>query len=145
MAPPASRVALSLTISMLAACSIPLPAGETSSSRLRPYLTAELHLDGGGARHRLQTGTHRGPDVDLAGEPKLAAAVSAVVPGLAFVRFAVRHDDLGRDPLAAWACVRLDRLGNGYRLVRLRDAAAAATDGLLLVKVDKTTVAETAI
>jgi len=41
--------------------------------------------------------------------------------------------------LAAWACVRLDRLRPGYRFVHLLDAQGNTTQGKLLVKVEKTT------
>jgi phosphatidylinositol phospholipase C, delta len=41
------------------------------------------------------------------------------------------------DTLAAWACIRLDRLQQGYRLVCLLDAKGQTTDGLLLVKIEK--------
>lgn len=54
------------------------------------------------------------------------------------MRFTVRDDEIGRDDLAAWACVRLDRLGQGYRFIRLMDHKGAVTDGAVLVKVEKT-------
>jgi phosphatidylinositol phospholipase C, delta len=56
---------------------------------------------------------------------------------LTFVRFTVRDDEIGRDDLAAWACVRLDRLGDGYRFVHLLDANARLTEGVILLKVEK--------
>jgi hypothetical protein len=40
--------------------------------------------------------------------------------------------------LAAWACIRLDRLQQGYRFIRLLDAKGLASVGLLLVKIEKT-------
>jgi hypothetical protein len=58
------------------------------------------------------------------------------------VRFTVRDDELGRDDLAAWACVRLDRLGQGYRFIHLVDARGRLTDGTILVKVEKSLVDE---
>jgi phosphatidylinositol phospholipase C delta len=60
-----------------------------------------------------------------------------VVEELTFVRFTIRDDEIGRDELAAWACVRLDRLGQGYRFVHLRNTKGAATDGALLVKIER--------
>ncbi|KFX94345.1 hypothetical protein V490_04393, partial [Pseudogymnoascus sp. VKM F-3557] len=59
-----------------------------------------------------------------------------VVEELSFVRFRI-EDDGFTDTLAAWACVRLDRLQNGYRFLKLRDAKGAATDGLLFIGVEK--------
>ncbi|KAH8729607.1 hypothetical protein BGZ61DRAFT_184800 [Ilyonectria robusta] len=42
-------------------------------------------------------------------------------------------------PLLAWACIRLDRLRNGYRFVRLMDSRGCPVEGgKLLVKVEKT-------
>ena len=60
-----------------------------------------------------------------------------MVPELAFVRFTVRDDDIGRDDLAAWACVRVDRLREGWRFVHLLDARGVETEGVLLVRVTK--------
>lgn len=44
---------------------------------------------------------------------------------------------MGKDDLAAWACIRLDRLKSGYRLVHLLDAVGKASHGMLLVKIKK--------
>lgn len=64
--------------------------------------------------------------------------VPGVVEELSFVRFIVRDDETFRkDDLAAWACVRLDRLRMGYRFVHLMDAKGQETDGVLFVKVMK--------
>lgn len=56
------------------------------------------------------------------------------------MRFTIRDDEIGRDDLAAWACIRLDRLGQGYRFVHLRNTRGEATDGVILVKVEKLVV-----
>ena len=47
-----------------------------------------------------------------------------------------------KDRVAAWACIKLDRLQQGYRFVKLTDAKGIATPGLLLVKIEKTLVSE---
>lgn len=52
-------------------------------------------------------------------------------------RFKIKDDEIGRDPLAAWACIRLNRLRTGYRLVHLHDCAGEKTGGVLLVKIVK--------
>ena len=64
---------------------------------------------------------------------------------LCFVRFKVM-DDIGlmRDELAGWACVRLDRLREGYRVVKVFDAAGKPREGRLLLRVEKTWVTEEA-
>jgi hypothetical protein len=50
-------------------------------------------------------------------------------------RFKIRDDEIGKDDLAAWACIRLDRLQKGYRFVHLMDTKGMATNGIILVKV----------
>lgn len=55
-------------------------------------------------------------------------------------RFKIEDEGYAKDRLAAWACIRLDRLQQGYRLIKLMDAKGIATDGLLLVKIEKTVV-----
>lgn len=47
------------------------------------------------------------------------------------------HDErLGRDDLAAWACIRLDRLGQGYRILHLFNDKGIQTNGFLLIRVN---------
>jgi phosphatidylinositol phospholipase C delta len=53
----------------------------------------------------------------------------------------IEDEKYTKDKLAAWACIRLDRVQQGYRLVKLLDAKGVATHGLLLVKIEKTVVA----
>ena len=38
-------------------------------------------------------------------------------------------------PLLGWACIRLDRLRQGYRLIELLDARGRVTSGVLLVQI----------
>ena len=54
-------------------------------------------------------------------------------------RLKVEDDKLGKDKLAAWACIRLDRLASGYRFLKLFDAKGTLTDGFLLIKIEKFT------
>lgn len=54
-------------------------------------------------------------------------------------RFKIEDARYAKDNLAAWACIRLDRLHQGYRFVYLLDAKGQATAGLLLVKIEKRT------
>ena len=55
-------------------------------------------------------------------------------------RCKIQDDELGKDDLAAWACLRVDRLRGGLRLLHLSDAAGKATDGFLLVNIEKTII-----
>jgi hypothetical protein len=53
-------------------------------------------------------------------------------------RFKIEDAKYAKDSLAAWACIRLDRLQQGYRFVHLMDMKGQLTTGLLLVKTEKT-------
>ncbi|KKY29727.1 putative phospholipase c [Diaporthe ampelina] len=68
--------------------------------------------------------------------------VSHVVEELSFLRFRVEHSGFIRDQATAWACIRLDRLQEGYRLISLKDPGGGLTEGMLLVKVEKTILDE---
>lgn len=48
----------------------------------------------------------------------------------------------GWNERAAWACIRLDRLQQGYRLIKLKDHDGYPGDGMLLVKIEKKLVDE---
>lgn len=56
-------------------------------------------------------------------------------------RFRVEHEESRfislKENFAGWACVRLDRLATGHRLIPLLDADGNETKGVLLVKVLK--------
>lgn len=52
-------------------------------------------------------------------------------------RFKVQDDEIGKDDLAAWACIRLDRLRTGFRFVRLLNATGDVSQGTLLVNIQK--------
>lgn len=52
-------------------------------------------------------------------------------------RFKILDDEIGSDDLAAWACIRLDRLQTGYRLVHVLDALGQPCEGFLLVNIQK--------
>lgn len=108
----------------------------------------ELHIEGpdeqitadgqekeGEYKERTKTG--KGQNPDFKGESIKFRGITGVVAELGFVRFTVRDDELGHDDLAAWACVRLDRLRSGYRFIHLSNCDGRMTDGVVLVKVSK--------
>lgn len=68
--------------------------------------------------------------------------VNHVVEELSFLRFRVEHNGFIRDQCTSWACIRLDRLQEGYRLINLKDLGGCLTEGTLLVKVEKTVLDE---
>ncbi|KAL7934801.1 putative phospholipase C [Trichoderma chlorosporum] len=141
-----------LAFTFLSAQNIPLPPGEKSAKGFKPYIKVELHVEGSRSSHaqgdgrayeseyKVRTKTHKGRDVDLGAEKLEFKKIAGLVEELTFVRFTIRDDEIGRDDLAAWACVRLDRLGQGYRFIHLRNAKGQATDGAILVKVEKLVV-----
>lgn len=52
-------------------------------------------------------------------------------------RLKIEDEGLVKDKLAAWACIRLDRLQQGYRFIDLKDAYGKPSAGKLLVKIEK--------
>lgn len=143
---------LNLTLTFYAAQSIPLPPDDKSAKGFQPYIKVELHVDAsegqkGGhikddghereGEYKAKTKTHRGVNFDLGRERLEFKGISGLVEDLTFLRFTVRDNEIGKDDLAAWACVRLDRLGLGYRFIHLLDAEGKLTEGAVLVKVEK--------
>ncbi|WYZ40404.1 hypothetical protein EsH8_IV_000745 [Colletotrichum jinshuiense] len=144
---------LDLQIDVLAAQNLPLPPGDTRVSGFQPYVKVEIHVESAEERlpgahikddgheregeYKAKTKSNRGVDPDFKGEPLQFTGVPGVVEELTFVRFTVRDDEIGRDDLAAWAAVRLDRLRSGYRFVHLMDCEGRLTDGVVLVRITK--------
>jgi phosphatidylinositol phospholipase C, delta len=136
------RVLRHLSIRVLGVQGLPLPAGVHDAHALRPYLTVELSAE----KHPLaqadtklepllrRTATKEGACPSFDDEHITFDYVDGVAPELSFVLFQICHD-LGS--LVASACIRLDRLRTGYRLVRLRNSLGEATDAVMLVKIDK--------
>jgi hypothetical protein len=53
-------------------------------------------------------------------------------------RFKIQEDSsYYGDALAAWACIRLDRLRQGYRFIDLMSPQGSSTAGKLFVHVEK--------
>lgn len=146
-APPTRETkTLKLRITVLAAQNIPLPKGDKSDKGFHPYVKVEVHVDGsekaeqGESEHKMRSRTHKSSTVDLEAQELVFEDIPGVVEELAFVRLTIRDDELGHDDLAAWACVRLDRVSQGYRFVHLWDSQGHKSDGAVLVKIDKTLV-----
>ncbi|KAI1436496.1 PLC-like phosphodiesterase [Xylaria sp. CBS 124048] len=148
-----SHNTLDLKIKFLAAQNLPLPPGDEKESGFRPYVRVELHTEpphdtAGPAtppdkrakegEYKVRTTTRKGIHPDFKGECVGFDRVGGVVPTLSFVRFLLKDDEIGVNELAAWACIRLDRLRSGYRFVHLRDTKGRVSRGVLLVKIEKT-------
>ena len=113
-------------------------SADTAAGKEAPH--QHQHTESGKAKegeYKAKTKSQRGVDPDFGGEVLSFTGVAGVVPELAFVRFLVKDDEIGRDDLAAWACVRLDRLKSGWRFVHLLDQEGAVSEGALLVFVEK--------
>lgn len=139
-----------LSIQVLAAQDIPLPNASDDPNNFQPYLKVELHTDAyisapierdeesghaKGSKFRAQTTNKRGTCPNFDDEVLDFQNVECVIPKLAFVTFIVMNDVVGPDVMAAWACIRFDRLKSGYRLVYLFDKKGNATKGVLLVRI----------
>ncbi|KAL9637862.1 MAG: hypothetical protein Q9204_001709 [Flavoplaca sp. TL-2023a] len=143
---------LSLSVNILAAQDLPLPIGDDKPHGFQPYVKCELHvekpeertgaaIEGGGrskdGEYKFKSKSSRGTQPDFGGEKVEFANVHGVVETFSFLRFKIQDDEFGKDDLAAWACIRLDRLRDGYRFVRLLDANGDRSRGILLVKITK--------
>ncbi|KAI4101529.1 MAG: hypothetical protein LQ339_005026 [Xanthoria mediterranea] len=143
---------LSLSMEILAAQELPLPIGDDKPHGFQPYVKCELHIEqpeertgasieGGGrskeGEYKFKSKSCRGVEPNFGGEKADFANVPAMVEELTFLRFKIQDHEFGKDDLAAWACIRLDRLKEGYRFVRLLDANGDGSRGLLLVKITK--------
>ena len=140
---------------------MPLPTTLESEKGFRPYVKVDLHVEPppsaafgtasfspppvdpeaderAAGEYKMRSRTNKGRDVDFKGEVLKFTAIPKAVEELTFVRLTVRDDEFGRDDLAAWVCVRLDRLRTGYRFVHLMDSKGQLTDGVVLLKVAKT-------
>lgn len=155
--PPAPTYkSLDLTVEVLAAQNLPLPPDDSHARSFRPYVKVEIHVGGPGGKgnipseaeagkeaegeYKARTKTVKGSNPDFGGEVLRFDRIGGVVPELTFVRFTVRDDEIGRDDLAGWACVRLDRVRGGYRFVHLMDCRGGLTEGVLLVKISRSLV-----
>jgi len=145
---------LDLRVTVFAGQHIPIPANQSERS-FHPYIKCELHvekpeersgepIEGGGrakdGEYKQKTTYRKGDHPDFGNEGVVLdfPGIAKVVEELSFVRFKVEDYKYSKDSLAAWACIRLDRLQQGYRFINLLDAKGQATAGLLLVKIEKT-------
>jgi hypothetical protein len=131
---------LDLTIEIIAAANIPLPDKNDKAKSFEPYVKVEIHVPGDvpNSKEKLKGKTKAKRGVECAWNEKLEfKGVQGVLEKITFVRFKVHDEEFGVDDLAAWACVRLDRMREGLRVVRLFDNEGRHSKGVLLVKVSK--------
>ncbi|KAJ4228027.1 hypothetical protein NW759_004116 [Fusarium solani] len=141
---------IKLSITFYSGQNIPLPEGYTSPRKFSPYVNVELHVEGPGDDHGVESETyereekytdfttsHKGCDIDFKQDHLSFPHINGVLEELSWVRFQVMDEGFKWDELAGWACIRLDRLGNGYRFVHLLDSKGMPTEGVILVNVEK--------
>lgn len=131
---------LDLTLEIIAGSNIPLPEKDDKAKRFEPYVKVEVHTAGDlvakAADVKRKTKAKRG--IDPVWDAKLEfKGVGGIIDKLTFLRFKIHDEELGHDDLSAWACVRLDRLQEGIRVVRLFDNHSNHSKGVLLVRVSK--------
>ena len=96
-ASPIKRQTLDLSIELLAAQNLPLPADQKHGGRLHPYVKCQLHVDQGGARavdaegrfdekYKRRSATAKGADPDYLDETMHFSNVLGVVEKLSFIR-----------------------------------------------------------
>lgn len=131
---------LDLSITVIAAANLPLPAESDKPKRFEPYVKVQIHTaaDGPAAKEDVKRRTKAKRGIECVWDTKLEfKAVEGIVEALSFVKFKIHDEEIGTDDLAAWACIRLDRLQQGVRVVRLFDNRGSHSKGVLLVKVEK--------
>lgn len=69
--------------------------------------------------------------------PRYLREIGHMLMLLRIKRFKIEDEGLVKDKLAAWACIRLDRLQPGYRFIDLKDAHGRPSAGKLLVNIEK--------
>ncbi|RSL59167.1 hypothetical protein CEP51_013965 [Fusarium floridanum] len=118
---------IKLSITFYSGQNISLSEVCISSQRFNPYVTVELHVEGLGDDHSDEsesyerdekytdlTTSHKGCDIDFREDHLCFPHINGVLEELSWVRFQVMDEGFKWDELAGWACIRLDRLGNGY-------------------------------
>ena len=134
VSPAQDKKTLDLTIQVLAAESIPLPEKSDSAKHFEPYVKIEVHATATPLKKKTKAKRHTECVWDETIEFK---KVSDVIEKLTFVRFKIHDEEFGKDDLAAWACIRLDRLLEGYRFIHLIDNEGNPSKGVILVKITK--------
>ncbi|CAG7558166.1 unnamed protein product [Fusarium equiseti] len=140
-----------LAITVVAAQNIPLLNSTDDPARFIPYVKIGFHTEPDAfkamttedqapeqakqAGYSGETSKSKGTSPSFGEDTIEFLNIEGVVPELAFLSVRVMNDVPGPDVMAAWACVRLDRLRLGYRFLRLLDKDGMPSKGILLVKV----------
>ncbi|PGH09665.1 hypothetical protein AJ79_05631 [Helicocarpus griseus UAMH5409] len=149
----ARRHTFDLFIEVYAGQNLPLPHGDDHDKSFKPYVTFELHVErlkdsvqatendkDSNETSKYKRATEKpgaGSNPVFGGQVIKFEKVSASFEELSFLRIKVKDDEFGKDDLAAWACIRLDRLRQGFRFIRLFDTKGRESPGVLLVRITK--------
>ncbi|CAI7607487.1 unnamed protein product [Penicillium discolor] len=144
---------LTLSIEIYAAQDLSLPPGDHSERGFKPYVNCQLHVeepegdvtpdqddassDTEKSSYKRCTKSSSGRNPDFKGQKLEFPTVTGIIEELSFLRIKIKDDEIGRDPLAAWACIRVDRLREGYRLIHLHECTGEKSGGVLLVNIVK--------
>ncbi|KAM5436924.1 hypothetical protein McanMca71_002042 [Microsporum canis] len=145
------RRRVTLSIEIYAGQNIMAGDGKSNPKSFHPYVACHLHVerpkdsihatskdyDSSDPNYKCQTKSCSGADPDFGGQILQFPSAPGILEELSFVRFKIKDDEIGIDDLAAWTCIRLDRLRQGFRFIRLFDTNGKPTDGILLVRISK--------
>ncbi|CBF83693.1 putative phosphoinositide-specific phospholipase C [Aspergillus nidulans FGSC A4] len=151
---PIPRRTVDLSIEVLAGQDLTLPPGDKNEKGFRPYVACYVHVetpedaanpglkgddstDSEKTSYKRVTKAGEGVNPDFGSQILQFPTLPGVVEELTFVRFKVKDDEIGFDSLASWACIRLTRLQEGYRVLRLYKCDGSDSGGFLLVRITK--------
>ncbi|KAL4948228.1 PLC-like phosphodiesterase [Aspergillus filifer] len=150
---PITRHSVDLSIEILAGQDLALPPGDKNEKGFKPYVSCYLHVetpedapnpkgddstDSEKTSYKREIKSGQGINPDFGAQKLQFPTLTGVVEELTFVRFKVKDDEIGLDSLASWACIRLTRLQEGYRVIRLYKCDGSDSGGFLLVRISKT-------
>ncbi|KAL4918807.1 PLC-like phosphodiesterase [Aspergillus aurantiobrunneus] len=150
---PIPRRSVDLSIEVLAGQDLVLPPGDTNEKGFHPYVACYLHVetpddvpnpkeddstDSEKTSYKRVIKCGEGSNPDFGSQKIEFPTLAGVVEELTFVRFKIKDDEIGRDSLASWACIRLTRLQEGYRVIRLYKCDGSDSGGFILVRITKT-------
>ncbi|KAL4926995.1 putative phosphoinositide-specific phospholipase C [Aspergillus undulatus] len=150
---PITRRTVDLSIEFLAGQDLALPPGDTNEKGFKPYVSCYLHVetpddapnpkgddstDSEKTSYKREIKSAEGVNPDFGGQTIQFPTLTGVVEELTFVRFKVKDNEIGLDSLASWACIRLTRLQEGYRVIRFYKCDGSDSGGFILVRITKT-------
>uniref|UniRef100_A0A8H7TRL0 Phosphoinositide phospholipase C n=1 Tax=Bionectria ochroleuca TaxID=29856 RepID=A0A8H7TRL0_BIOOC len=120
-------------------------ASSHASGDINPLIKAELVIpksvrskDEGSYKQKTISAKSDYPTFGPKGHKLCFPRTKDILQQLTFLRLKVEDEGIVSSPMLAYACIRLDRLGQGYRFIKLRDLKGQEIEGAkLFVKIDK--------